>query len=411
MEIKISREDHQKLDAELTKSARGIREWYTNLAAGPVDGKFDMGYIVTPQVQQLKDRLSAGTGGMYLLTGTQGVGKSATLRHIFYDFNPKEHSGTPDVSMFHWDSDERNRPTFDYNNPFFAWFDDQIELRGRYRRRLEMELGRLRFSPIKLPAGRQLPNNTNNLDIEWAEKVLGPVKCKNLRNEVLVLLLRSRKILLIDLPDYSRTDTRMRTRHISEISWLWDQLGGGEKPPTLVIAVQKEIAREHYFFDKMVKIEIQPLTADQLVASYERIFGDTFPFTETALATLAVMSRGHYRRFKRYVGLVIESHLQNHRSTPITEEYVREAITIERMVEDMNVELEQIFPKNPESRREAVRILFHLSESDASEQGKLADELEIPEYTLSRLLSRLELHRYITREPHGSQKIVRLTKQ
>jgi DNA-binding MarR family transcriptional regulator len=79
------------------------------------------------------------------------------------------------------------------------------------------------------------------------------------------------------------------------------------------------------------------------------------------------------------------------------------------VAEDLDVELEQLFPNNRESRRDAVRIILKLSESGPLEQSKLAQDLELAEYTLSRLLSKMELHGYVIRTPRGPQKIVTLT--
>jgi DNA-binding MarR family transcriptional regulator len=88
---------------------------------------------------------------------------------------------------------------------------------------------------------------------------------------------------------------------------------------------------------------------------------------------------------------------------------VKKIVTTDRVAEDLDVELEQLFPNNRESRRDAVRIILKLSESGPLEQSKLAQDLELAEYTLSRLLSKMELHGYVIRTPRGPQKIVTLT--
>lgn len=58
-------------------------------------------------------------------------------------------------------------------------------------------------------------------------------------------------------------------RDLEEIYWLWDNLGLTEKP-NLVIAIQKEMFRDHFFLDKMWNVELEPLKAEQVVEVYVR---------------------------------------------------------------------------------------------------------------------------------------------
>jgi len=44
---------------------------------------------------------------------------------------------------------------------------------------------------------------------------------------------------------------------------------------------------------------------------------------------------------------------------------VKEAITIERVCEDMALELSEVFPKHGELREQAAKLLTHLEESGA----------------------------------------------
>jgi DNA-binding MarR family transcriptional regulator len=73
----------------------------------------------------------------------------------------------------------------------------------------------------------------------------------------------------------------------------------------------------------------------------------------------------------------------------------------------MELELSELFPKHSDLRLQAVRLM-HLSESGPQKQSHLAEELDLPLYTVSRLLNKLELHHYVTRERAGTDKIVRL---
>jgi len=77
----------------------------------------------------------------------------------------------------------------------------------------------------------------------------------------------------------------------------------------------------------------------------------------------------------------------------------------------MELELEELFPKKSDLRLQAVRLLMHLEESGAKRQTELAEELGMEDYAMSRLLARLELHRYIARRREGTDKIVILREE
>ncbi len=51
---------------------------------------------------------------------------------------------------------------------------------------------------------------------------------------------------------------------------------------------------------------------------------------------------------------------------------------------------------------------MHLEESGPMLQSKLAERLDIPPYAISRLLTKLESSRYVTRQRSGNDKIVSL---
>jgi len=84
---------------------------------------------------------------------------------------------------------------------------------------------------------------------------------------------------------------------------------------------------------------------------------------------------------------------------------------VERLAEDMELELAELFPKQSDLRLQAVRVLMHLEESGPKKQAELAEELGLEEYAMSRLLAKLELHRYIARRREGTDKIVTLREE
>jgi len=57
--------------------------------------------------------------------------------------------------------------------------------------------------------------------------------------------------------------------------------------PGPILAIQKEMFHDHFFFDKMEKVELEPLKPEQMAEAYRRRFKALAPFTEDALFTLA----------------------------------------------------------------------------------------------------------------------------
>jgi len=74
----------------------------------------------------------------------------------------------------------------------------------------------------------------------------------------------------------------------------------------------------------------------------------------------------------------------------------------------MELELEELFPKKSDLGLQAVRLLTHLKESGPRSQIELTDELGVEAYAVSRLLAKLELHRYVVRRREGTDKLVSL---
>jgi len=161
----------------------------------------------------------------------------------------------------------------------------------------------------------------------------------------------------------------------------------------------------------MHKIELEPLEPARMLEAFVKRFNDTCPFTEDSLMTLARMSRGIFRRFQRYIMLTIRTwQTGSPGQGGIDVATVKEAVTFDRLAEDMELELSEVYPKHADLRLQAVRALIRLEESGPITQDRLAEQLGVERYAMSRLLSKLELHRYIARERVGSEKVVRLAR-
>lgn len=96
---------------------------------------------------------------------------------------------------------------------------------------------------------------------------------------------------------------------------------------------------------------------------------------------------------------------------PIDPALVKQTITIDRLAEDMELELAELFLKRSDLRLEAVRLLIYLEESGPKTQTEPVEELGMEDYAMSRLLTKLELHRYVVRRREGTDKIVSLRKE
>jgi uncharacterized membrane protein len=261
---------------------------------------------------------------------------------------------------------------------------------------------------------QELEKNPERLNPDWAAKMLGRPTVRALQQTSWLNMLRKKKVILIDTPDYSKTDRRLMAKDLGEIYWLWNfvsQLATleDETKPTIIVAIQKEMFRDHFFFDKMMKIELEPMQPKEMAEAYQERFKTYDPFTEDALLTLARMGRGIFRRFLRYITLTLQ-YSESHSKKIIDTETVKEAVTVERLAEDMELELVELFPKQSDLRLQAVRLLILLEESGPRKQTELVEELGIEDYAMSRLLAKLELHRYILRRREGTDKVVNLVK-
>jgi hypothetical protein len=223
------------------------------------------------------------------------------------------------------------------------------------------------------------------IQVDREEKRLGKRRVESTRKKVWHKLLSEKHSIFIDMPDYSKTDRRMMAKDLEEIYWLWQSLNRVRSQsadsipiPNIVIAIQKEMFGGHFFFDKMQKIELHPLQPERMVEAYKRRFKNTDPFTSDALLTLARMSRGIFRRFLRYIMLTLDL-WEEERGVGggrVEAETVREAVTMERLAEDMELELADLFPKHSDLRWLAVRLLLLLQEVGERKQSELADALK-----------------------------------
>jgi len=229
--------------------------------------------------------------------------------------------------------------------------------------------------------------------------------------------------LLVDLWDYSRGSRTDIVKALDAIQEYWRMICSRHKKekwdlPNIVVFVQKEARKDHFFLGKMETFEIQPIKPKNLVGAYKIFFGSEAPFTEEALHEIAVLSQGIFRRFKKYVAtcfdnISIPSFVQD-TSKRITKEDVKNWISLDKIMKDMEYELFDLYPRSKEKQKKAVIVLQYLREKGPRDQIELARDFfdtetsgKAGEMACSRMLEKLEAHGYVTRWIEGRKKMVK----
>jgi len=310
-------------------------------------------------------------GGVIGLIGLQGVGKSSALIAIETALSVKKRLKVKG------DTGELPKSGYDYRVLRFKWRRQQqlfasflngthplsLAFRLKYAELLLSELKSTNSGYFSFYGFSEVEKHPETLNLRAVEKPLGQRTMRSLLPVAWNALLREQETILIDTPDYSRTDRRSMVKDLDEIYSLWDATSSiSGRSPNFIIAIQKELCKGHFFFGRMEMIELAPLTPAQMRLSYVQRFKSTWPFTEDALLTLARMSRGVFRRYLRYITLSLDLwERRTERSGEIDVGLVNEAVPFEQLSEDMSLELEELFPKNRERREPAARVLIRLA--------------------------------------------------
>jgi hypothetical protein len=246
------------------------------------------------------------------------------------------------------------------------------------------------------------------------EQALGTAKRNKVKTQFLTNKLQAAHTILIDMPDYDRNSAKDMNKDLTSLQTWWESVftddhEGYSQTVNLVLFFQKELYRGHFFLNKFDPYELKPLTPDQLLEYFQKTFGDYTPFTEEAIREIGILSRGIFRRFKKYIRICLDHYFDN-TITPITLENVNNWISLDQIVKDMELELLTIFPKERENRICSVKLLRLLRQKGPLSQSKIAEEIfEGAIMRTSRVLDKLESWGYIKRERSGKEKIVSLT--
>jgi len=415
-----------------------IREWASRLAGETREPTPSRSFYVCPEeVSRLADQLAYLQDAIIGLVGQQGVGKSSALielsrNPVYTTPNPESENRQPDRVLFKWRSQPEIYDVFlDPSNLAYPEFVVRYahKLVEQVKRRIyphrtkddplllqytKIEDDRMHEYTTKIEMMMRL-RHVPDFDTEWvksklhfAESIVGNQVASKLRREAWFETIASKKFILIDTPDYSKTDKRRMDSDLNEIHWLWNKLLSEKRTTTLVVAIQKEMFHDHFFLDKMHVVQLKPLSTEQLLQAYIKQFGTFEPFTRDAIKLLAEMSRGIFRRFLRYITLTLDLWESKYQETQPTIDaaLVKQAVTIEHLTRDMENELTPLFRNSSQQRTLAVKTIMLLWENKELKQSTIATQLETSPPAISRILTTLENAKYVTHRYDGKEKII-----
>lgn len=364
-------------------------------------------FFWVPQTRSLLRRLQITKNQLIAVIGLQGTGKSALFNELWTSFQKFDGK----VIAVKWFGEEALiesiKDNIQIDLEFLAWeLEDKM---GKYKlyKWAEKNIPELKWSLKQAVEGK---TKRVEEDPKLKSILMDKLGSKKL-NEIMKIHVYDQLLnytILIDLPDYDKNNRAQMIRDLNDIHKFWENINyDGSRQTNLVIFMQKELFQGHFFFGKMDVIEIEPFKSEQLVDFYEKLFGHTEPFTKDALLDLAVLSRGVFRRFKKYIRICLD-YLYENGWTVITKDETHNTITLQQLHKDMELELSNLYPKSKEYRKYSVIVLQLLTKHGSMDQQDLAKELfglgKAGEMKLSRILEKLEAYDYVKRENIGSNK-------
>jgi hypothetical protein len=241
----------KKLEPDNSVPASEIYPWASQLAFESRRAFWLGGWYVCPDaISRIIKQLETMRGGIVGLIGLQGVGKSNALYAIYaarINAQDRARREAPKIDTHGVRLEE------DYDMILFKWrrhpelsasllcgtHEASSDFRLEYMRSLSEEIAQ------RFPRGDRTSVYGGNLNTE-AETGLDKQTIGGLREISWLNVLRGKNIL-IDTPDYSKTDRRMMAKDLEGIYWLWNTLA--ETGANMVVAVQKEMFCDHFFFE------------------------------------------------------------------------------------------------------------------------------------------------------------------
>jgi hypothetical protein len=416
-----------------------IFEWSNLLTGETAFGSHE--YIWPKPAGILLERLRHSSGGFFIaIIGLQGVGKSSAALTVVSELQKtldqrREESARvqgkdPHKNPGKWNvlhvkhlgsgsllSSVESATEDLWKDLYGKWVGEAFEDRFRNDRPFQNRV-RSQIGVEKANAAAQ-EHGLGYLDD--VEMLLPARALKRTKQKAVEAMLGNVHTVIIDLPDYSKTDKRLMVKDLNEVQKFWNWLCYGPLKggvPNFVVVIQKEMLRDHFLFGKMDVIEIKPFTPNELVDAYAKIWEkeftrasidlSTWPFEGKVLLHLARLSRGIFRRFLRYIRMCLEPYapFEDFGGELVDPKRVQEAVDPDEVQKDWDLELSEVF-KSQDAKRFAAKIIAALMKTDGVSQKKLAEVLKMSEASLSRILDRLEDYAFVRRERSGAEKIVR----
>lgn len=351
-------------------------------------------FFVTDTYISLLYRIQNAEKGLTMIEGLQGTGKSRIIRELSL--------AVKDNLRF----------------KFVRYWKDELwqhdgRLAIRFQELLEKEFADL-IEGLKASGQNKKLQKIGDVqiyekrhDYRLMEEFIGKSRCKALREQAFNDFLGSIRVFLIDMQDYLRSNSAAMNNDVALIQEFYQSLGAKETTH-IVVAAQKELIMnsDHFFWGKFTKYHLQPLSSMQLVDAYKLNNPCTEVFEPDALQYLSEVSRGGFRRFKKYICTAIEN-TRGHTQT-INEAQVRLAVTDDVIFEDLDAELSNLFDDS-ERKRSASAILSYLRTHKDVNIKTIADSTGASQSMTQKIIAKLLLYSYVTiRHGEGKEKLVSL---
>jgi hypothetical protein len=395
--VRLTEENDNKITTPKVQIPyQNMFQWASELTSELTVSSVD--FYWTPKMKGLLRRLQTLENQFIAVIGLQGVGKTA-----FHYQLSRELSGDDPGSVY----------SFKWGNfDLLTYAEDHLAF--DIKKALEIEYS-MAYSGENLPYMVTRFNAENQrFCIRELRKKLGK-KAEPIIKQTILANMAESKAVLIDLPDYSKNNQGQLHADLREIHQMWESLRlvEAEWKTNMVFFVQKELYKDHFFFGKPILFELEPLEPQQLVEFFNQKFKGYGPFKEAAILRIAVLSRGIWRRFKKYIDISLQNWygLENP-NKPINIQDVDQWVGLDQLVRDMNLELQDLFPRAKEKQRAAVILLQYLQQHKVVKQSELTLHIfgsgKAAEMACSRLLDKLEAYGYVERNLEGRDKTVKL---
>jgi len=317
--------------------------------------------LVRPEWTRLVIRLFHTTGNMIKVVGPQGVGKTTLARYL--EAYLKKHKGKDKVI---------------YRKPLKG-----LEAFGEYQTFRVPET-------VETLDGKKRVVITRERDWVWSSRY------------------EKANTIIVDLWDYTKSSQRAIVKALDAVQDFWLARCRSENPiPNFVVFLQKEALPLHFFLGKFETFELKPWRPEALVEYYIKIWGGPFPFTREALYEVAFLSRGIFRKYKEYIATCLDWALEQGPACvkEIKVGDVHTLITVEKLTQDLELQLCELWPRSRENRVLAVKVLRYLREYGPTLQKKLASEIFADNLmACSRLLNKLEQFEFLKSEKKGVER-------